>query len=134
MIGTTEEVNSLYQSKKSANHVTKSLLSSCSVVHCSNNVTSKTLWHVKLGHPSYPRLKALQHIDKYIVTSSIYCDVCHYSKKKRFSFPTSTSVSSNCFDLIYMDIWGPMSIASMYGHLYFLTIVEIKVGILGFFQ
>jgi len=30
----------------------------------------------------------------------------------------------NTFDLIHVDIWGPVNIVSVYGHKYFLTIVD----------
>nr|GLL38011.1 uncharacterized protein LOC109150247 [Ipomoea trifida] len=29
-----------------------------------------------------------------------------------------------CFDLLHMDIWGPYKVATIHGHLYFLTIVD----------
>ncbi|GAU27901.1 hypothetical protein TSUD_159950 [Trifolium subterraneum] len=45
---------------------------------------------------------------------------------KRLSFPLSTSISANAFDLVHMDIWGPLSIPSMLGFKYFLTIVDDK--------
>jgi hypothetical protein len=58
--------------------------------------------------------------------SSLPCDICFYAKQKRMSFPLSNSISANNFDLVHMDIWGPLSIPSISGFKYFLTIVDDK--------
>ena len=46
--------------------------------------------------------------------------------KKRLSFPDNITISSQCFDLLHMDIWGPYAHPSLLGHKYFLTIVDDK--------
>ena len=38
------------------------------------------------------------------ITNLFVCDVCHFVKQKRLSFPISTSKSKKCFDLIHVDI------------------------------
>jgi len=55
---------------------------------------------------------------------SIFCDVCHFAKQKRLSFPISKYKSKKCFELIHVDVWGPYSIPSIHVHKYFLTIVD----------
>ncbi|CAJ2636545.1 unnamed protein product [Trifolium pratense] len=52
------------------------------------------------------------------------CDVCHYAKQKKLTFPRSISISSSIFELLHFDIWGPLSITSVHNHKYFLTIVD----------
>ena len=54
------------------------------------------------------------------------CETCHFAKQKRLPFPDSITVSSQCFDLLHMDIWGPYAHPSLLGHKYFLTIVDDK--------
>ena len=54
------------------------------------------------------------------------CDTCHFAKQKRLPFPDSITISSQCFDLLHMDIWGPYAHPSLLGHKYFLTIVDDK--------
>jgi len=39
-------------------------------------------------------------------------------------FPHSNTASDNCFDLIHVDIWGPISIPSIHRHKYFLTVID----------
>ena len=43
---------------------------------------------------------------------------------KRLPFPVSSSKSAKCFDFIHVDIWGPFGVPSVFGHKYFLTIVD----------
>jgi transposase InsO family protein len=52
------------------------------------------------------------------------CDVCHFAKQKRLPFTLSTSIATSKFDLLHLDIWGPLAIPSVHGHRYFLTIVD----------
>ena len=79
-ISTTEESNGLYQFKDFHKFVLKPCITSRSVIYFSNNVTTHTLWHFRLGHPSHSRLKILQNVDSSIVLSSRNCDICHFSK------------------------------------------------------
>lgn len=83
------------------------------------------LWHFRFGHASYDRLHSLVknfpdiHVNKHIV-----CDVCQFSKHKKLPFSLSTSRADSSFDLVHMDIWGPLSISSIHKFRYFLTIVD----------
>lgn len=95
------------------------------LVNSSVSLPNSVLWHYRLGHVSFHKLPllhglSLQHQD----CVSVPCDVCHFSKQKRLSFPQSTSVVHSIFDLIHCDIWGPFANASYDGYKYFLTIVD----------
>jgi transposase InsO family protein len=52
------------------------------------------------------------------------CDICHYSKHKNLPFQHSSNRALYCYDLLHVDIWGPISTKSINGHSYFLTIVD----------
>jgi hypothetical protein len=52
------------------------------------------------------------------------CDLCHFAKHKHLPFTSSSSYASANFDLIHLDIWGPLFVASVHGHRYFLTILD----------
>ncbi|CAN1779045.1 Retrovirus-related Pol polyprotein from transposon RE1 [Linum perenne] len=83
------------------------------------------LWHWRLGHPSRDRAKLLENCSSGIIAEKIiHCDVCHPAKQKRLHFQTSSSVALNVFDLIHVDIWGPLAVQSYDGFAYFLTIVD----------
>ncbi|KAL4347795.1 hypothetical protein GQ457_17G000690 [Hibiscus cannabinus] len=85
------------------------------------------IWHLRLGHPSKQRMKFFSSLNKAIpATFASECDTCHLAKHKRLPFPVSSSVSESVFDLLHMDVWGPFPVESLYGHFYFLTIVDDK--------
>ena len=46
------------------------------------------------------------------------------AKKKRLPFPSFNHLSSNAFDLIHCDVWGPFAKCTHDGFRYFLTIVD----------
>lgn len=83
-------------------------------------------WHVRLGHPSHRKLVELHKAFPFIdcVKNTDPCNVCHLSKQKKLPFPNSVSKFDKPFDLLHVDIWGPISTPSIQGHRYFLTIVD----------
>lgn len=46
------------------------------------------------------------------------------AKQTKLPFPYSDNVSLNCFDLLHMDILGPIRTHSLDGYKYFLTMVD----------
>jgi len=84
------------------------------------------IWHYKLGHLSYSRLKLLHSNNPQISCDllSLPCTICPLARQKRLYFPHSVTSSTSIFDLIHCDIWGPYSIGSRNSHHYFLTRVD----------
>ncbi|KAK9688915.1 hypothetical protein RND81_09G021400 [Saponaria officinalis] len=79
----------------------------------SSTSTDVGLIHFKHGHSSSEKLKhALPslHINK-----DFFCDSCLRAKHHSLSFPRSSSYASNCFELLYMDVWGPYKTVSLSG-------------------
>jgi len=78
-----------------------------------------------MGHISDERLFVLRTQFPFITANKTHvCDTCHRANQKKLSFNLSSSRTNFCFELLHMDIWGPCSVSSMYGHKYFLTIVD----------
>ncbi|XP_050217801.1 uncharacterized protein LOC126668656 [Mercurialis annua] len=134
MIGLAKQIYGLYYLDKDqfrennasacVNSVGSGCLNSSGLIE---TIDVNSLWHFRLGHLSNDRLKCLQNIDSSIkIPANSHCKTCHLSKQKKIPFPISKSVVINCFDLIHIDIWGPARIYSLYGHKYFLTIVDDK--------
>jgi len=89
------------------------------------NVVNNSLWHYRLRHPAEFPLKLLSHVIPQVLhESNKSCSICPLAKQHRLSFPHSTSTSTQPFDLIHCDIWGPFFIKSLTGSSYFLTIVD----------
>jgi len=129
MIGTAEVKHGLYM-------LTEPLVS-LSQIHTSicNNVafvldTNKhcSLWHTRFGHPSLDKLVEINKKFPFVSInkSDAPYDTCFYAKQKSLPFPLNSHVSTHTFDLIHMDKWGSLSIPSMLGYKYFLTIVDDK--------
>ena len=87
-------------------------------------VSDQILWHQRLGHPSFSVFSSLPFSD--VLKSSIPgpCDVCFRAKKTREVFYDSFNKTKAYFDLIHVDVWGPYSIPSTCGAVYFLTLVD----------
>jgi len=65
----------------------------------------ETIWHFQLGHVSNKCIDVIMTKFPFVkYNKSIVCDVCHFAKQKRFSFPISTSKSKKCFELIHVDV------------------------------
>ncbi|CAL1375794.1 unnamed protein product [Linum trigynum] len=79
------------------------------------------LWHWRLGHPSQAREQQILGCNREIVK---HCSTCHLAKQKRLPFPLSDSKANSPFDLIHVDIWGPLAVKSHDGFSYFLTLVD----------
>jgi hypothetical protein len=138
MIGAADLSHGLYTLKSPLVSLPPKAYSHCinSIHTSSSNKTDKSsnktdncnLWHLRFGHVSNEKLLVMNKIFPSIqfIPSTTPCDVCFYAKQKRLPFPHSNHISKNNFDLIHMDIWGPVSVPSILGYKYFLTIVDDK--------
>src|SRR4051812_37980807 len=85
------------------------------------------LWHRCLGHPSEARLCTLFNsgaLGKFSFSSSNKCEACHLAKKTSVSFSTSNHASSECFELIHSDVWGPSRVSSISGYSYYICFIN----------
>jgi len=133
MIGLGELVNGLYRLKVQATTfpAIHSVSSSSNFFISCNNVVSETyipmsaLWHLRLGHLSNDRLYHMTSLYPSIsCDNKSVCDICHFAKQRKFPFNISLSHATSKFKLLHFDTWGPLSICSVHGHKYFLTIVD----------
>lgn len=82
------------------------------------------MWHRKLGHPSYGKMRFLQkHISELKIPSG-ECKICLRGKQTRLPFVKRGSKTMDILELVYMDVNGPMQQESLGGHRYFLSIVD----------
>jgi len=65
----------------------------------------KILWHFRLGHVSNKSIDVIKNKFPFVkYNKSFICDICHFAKQKRLSFPLSAFKSKKCFDLIHVDV------------------------------
>ncbi|CAN1852203.1 Retrovirus-related Pol polyprotein from transposon TNT 1-94 [Linum perenne] len=126
-IGLASELKGLYHLHNLHKPNTKPISTPSHQVAASINLQHHdiNLWHWRLGHPSNDRLKLLELCNNDIVNEKVlHCEVCHLAKQKRLPFPASSFIANDIFDLIHVDIWGPLAVQSYDGFSYFLTIVD----------
>ena len=78
---------------------------------------SLTLWHVRLGHASSSRVQQLVSRGLLGLVSTENFDYVSYQlgKQPALPFNTSESISTDIFDLIHSDVWGPSFVSSIGG-------------------
>ena len=88
-------------------------------------VKGLNIWHCRMGHPSKRVLEKLakQYTDIHSTDIDV-CTPCHLAKQHKLPFPLNKTSSDHVFDLVHMDIWGPLNVHSLHGHKYFLTVVD----------
>lgn len=116
MIGRGERLADLYILNDSTTDVTQShcrslLQNACVSVSSSVNNVNAHVWHHRLGHLSFQKLKLLKdqlHMlcNKDGSHMSIPYDICPLAKQRRLSFTSHNHISPNAFDLIHCDTWG----------------------------
>jgi hypothetical protein len=52
------------------------------------------------------------------------CDACHLGKQSKLPFPNNNHRCKTKFEIVHMDIWGPLNIDCTHGHRYLLTMVD----------
>jgi hypothetical protein len=137
MIGLGDRVNGLYRlvlpkpslTATATSHLpfSHSVSFNNTTISCNNSnvIPLSALWHFRFGHLSNSRLSDLTQMYPNIsVDNKIVCDVCHFAKQRKLPFTSSNSIAKSNFELLHLDIWGPLSTPSIHGHRYFLTIVD----------
>lgn len=90
----------------------------------SHTESSIVKWHRRFGHPSLNVLKPISTIDLSFKSVLPDCEICHLAKQVRLPFPVRNSVSTDLFEIINCDVWGPYKHFT-HGHCnQFLTIVD----------
>ena len=91
-----------------------------------SSVPSLALWHDRLGHASSSQVQQLasRGLLGSVSTENFDCVSCHLGKQPTLPFNTSESISTDIFDLIHSDVWGPSFVSSIGGSRYFVVSVN----------
>ncbi|CAM8966871.1 unnamed protein product [Rhodiola kirilowii] len=85
------------------------------------------LWHNRLGHASMDVVNQLLENKSPRVTcknSKYQCTTCPLAKQTKLPFSLSTHNTSEPFEMIHSDVWGPFHVPSISNAKYFLTVVD----------
>lgn len=91
----------------------------CAVKNAKND--EALLWHRRLGHASFNKMKSVLDID---LKSDMKCVVCAEGKHARLPFNETGTRASKCVDIIHSDVCGPLPTRSVGGSLYFVTFID----------
>lgn len=86
--------------------------------------STSTLWHQRLGHPSFHIQKKI--LDNYNITvsdSKKICDSSMCNKSHKLLFKDSSIVCDKPFQILYFDVWGPTTILSFVNLKYYVIFV-----------
>lgn len=83
-------------------------------------IAEQDLWHRRLAHPSN---NVLSKINRVLPKGTVDCDICHFSKSSRLPFNPSLSRTTQPFEIVHSDVWGPFS-SSLDGFNYFVTFID----------
>nr|GEV71040.1 retrovirus-related Pol polyprotein from transposon TNT 1-94 [Tanacetum cinerariifolium] len=93
--------------------------------------TKSWLWHRRLSHLNFGSINDLTRLDlvdglpKFKYEKDHLCSGCKRGKIKKASHPPKLVSSGNSkLELLYMDLCGPMQVASINGKKYILVIVD----------
>ena len=91
-----------------------------------SSILSLALWHARLGHVSSSRVQQLasRGLLGSVSTENFDCVSCQLGKQPVLSFNSNESISTDIFDLIHSDVWGPSPISNIGGSQYFVVFVD----------
>ena len=80
-----------------------------------SSIPSLTLWHARLGHASSSRVQQLasRGLLGSVSIENFDCVSCQLGKQPVLPFNTSESISTDIFNFIHYDVWGPSSVSSI---------------------
>ena len=87
---------------------------------------SLAFWHARLGHASSSRVQQLvsRGLLGSVSIENFDCVSCQLGKQPALPFNTSESISTDIFDLIHSNVWGPSFVSSIGRSRYFVVFVD----------
>ena len=88
----------------------------------SSSLLDSLLWHCRLGHPSFVKLKETL---PWLHLSEFHCESCELGKHHRSSYPSRIGPATHRpFDLVHCDVCGPAPHTSPTGGKYYMVFVD----------
>ena len=91
-----------------------------------SSVPSLAFWHAYLDHASSTWVQQLasRGLLGSVSTENFDCVSCQLGKQLTLPFNTSELISTDIFDFIHYDVWGPSSVSSIGGSRYFVVFID----------
>lgn len=84
------------------------------------------IWHLRLGHVAYSKMKLMSHVVPQKVDAEKVCLTCPMAKFTKLPYNLSSSHAVKLFELVHLDTWGPYKVPTRGKFKYFLTLVDDK--------
>lgn len=116
----------LYYIQDEAKNINKSEGKFCaaSLTH-KESIQQLKVWHLRLGHLPFSKIQhlfpSLNGID---ISKECFCTVCPMAKQTRNMFSRSSIKTTDIFQLVHVDIWGPLRHPSRIKCNLFITFVD----------
>ena len=104
-------------------------MSSLLIYLCGQNLTGD-LWHARLGHVNYSKLKEMMQkqmvkgLPRIDIRTDIVCASCQYGKAHQLPYKKSEHRSKIPLELIHSDVFGPVKQISIGGMRYMVTFID----------
>ena len=96
--------------------------SSLQALFVTSTANSSLLWHHRLGHPYFDKLKKTL---PWLSLTQFVCESCQLGKHHRSSYSSHDGIPSYApFDLLHCNVWGPSSTPSISSHRYYIMFVD----------
>ncbi|KAH0758822.1 hypothetical protein KY290_022315 [Solanum tuberosum] len=88
------------------------------------------LWHARLGHVSYNKLKImmqqskLKGLPKLEIREDIICVGCQYGKAHQLPYRESKYQAKEPLELVHSDVFGPVKQSCINGYRYMVTFID----------
>ncbi|KAH0640168.1 hypothetical protein KY285_036754 [Solanum tuberosum] len=88
------------------------------------------LWHTRLGHMSYNKLKImmqqskLKGLPKLEIIGDIICVGCQYGKAHQLPYEESKYQEKKQLELVHSDVFGPVNQSSISGYRYMVAFID----------
>ena len=93
-----------------------------------NGSSTISLWHDKLGHPSFKIVQTVMSLCKLSkfnkILPNFVCKACCLGKIHMLPFPAFISEYQEPLQLVYSDLWGPSPVQSSNGYKYYICFVD----------
>ena len=79
-----------------------------SMFHSHHTNYNDLLWHYRLGHVPFIKMKGISSIPmKFPPKQPFICNICPMDRQTKLPFPPKTHTTSKLFELLHVDLWGP---------------------------
>ena len=102
--------------------VTNEPSSGLQALFVTSTATSSLLWHRRLGHHCFDKLKKTL---SWFSLAQFLCKSCQLGKHHRSSYSSRDAIPSSVpFDLLHCDVWNLSRTPSISGHCYYIVFVD----------